>query len=105
MKSKNPPPSDCVKLLIRKLSPLPFTLYYVCGKDLILADFLSRIPSDESDPNEVLPISFVDLSLREDQVPESISVTTHSRAKQEGLMIPNIHGADKPMDLHKKHKH
>ena len=51
MKSKHPPTTDRVKLLIRKLSPLPFTLYYVKGKDLILADFLSRIPSDKSDPN------------------------------------------------------
>ena len=57
-----------------------------------MTDFLSRIPSNESDPNEVLPISFVDLNLCEEQVPESIGVTTRSRAKQEGLTIPNIHG-------------
>ena len=65
MKSKHPPTTDRVKLLIRKLSPLPFTLYYVKGKDLSLADFLSHIPSDKSDPNVVLPITFVDLNLQE----------------------------------------
>ena len=31
MKSKHSPTTDRVKLLIRKLSPLPFTLYYVKG--------------------------------------------------------------------------
>ena len=101
MKSKHPPTTDRVKLLIRKLSPLPFTLYYVRGKDLILADFLSRIPSDDSDPNEVLPISFVDLHLKDDPN-EYLGVVTRSKTKQEGVTLPNIHGSHKAMDPHKK---
>ena len=47
MKSKHPPSSDRVRALIHKLTPLHFNLYYVKGKDLILADFLSRIDSDD----------------------------------------------------------
>ena len=63
MKSKDDPVTDRVKTLIRKLSPLPFNLYYVKDKDLILTDFLSQIRSDNSSPEEVLPISFVDMSM------------------------------------------
>ena len=38
-----------------------FNLYYVKGKDLILADYMSRIIADDSDPNNLIPISFVNL--------------------------------------------
>ena len=90
--------------MIRKLSPLPFTLYYVKDKDLILADFLSHIPSDNSDSNEVLPISFVDLSLQEN-FSEQLNVVTRFHTKQDGVNLPEIHGADKAMDPHKKPEH
>ena len=59
MKAKHPPCTDRVSALLGKLLDKPFDLYYVKGKDLILADFLSRIKSDHSDPGEVIPISFV----------------------------------------------
>ena len=63
LKSKELSTTGCIGLLIRKLGPLPFNLYYVKGKDLILTDFLSQIKSDDSDPSEVLPISFVDMQM------------------------------------------
>ena len=43
MKAKHPPHTDRVSVLLGKLLDKPFDLYYVKGKDLILADFLSRI--------------------------------------------------------------
>ena len=108
MKSKNPPATERVSALIRQLSPLPFNLYYVKGKDLILADFLSRINSDRSDPNKVIPISFVDLYLK-NEYPEPCerfsAITTRSRAKQDGQHVPKIHGHDKQLDPHKKPEH
>ena len=93
LKSKEPPVSDRVSLFIRKLSPIPFNLYYVKGKDLILTDFLSRIKSDASDPNEVLPISFVDMEMTHNRTPPllgsaraapshySLDIRTRSAAK------------------------
>ena len=33
-------------------------LYYMKGKDMILSDFLSQQKNDDSDPNEIIPISF-----------------------------------------------
>ena len=104
MKSKHPSTTDRVRLLIRKLSPPPFTLYYIKGKDLTLADFLSCICSDKSDPNEVLPISFVDLNLQE-KFSEQLNVVMRSHMKQDGMSLPAIHGVDKAMDLHKKPEH
>ena len=59
MKAKHPPHTDWVSVLLGKLLDKPFDLYYVKGKDLILADFLSRIKTDKSDPGEVIPISFI----------------------------------------------
>ena len=43
MKAKHPPVSPRVEVLLEKMLSDPFNLYYVKGKDLILADFLSRI--------------------------------------------------------------
>ena len=63
LKSKELLATCQIGLLLGKLGPLPFNLYYVNGKDLILTDFLSRIKSDDSDPNEVLPISFIDMQM------------------------------------------
>ena len=64
MKVKHPSVSPRVEVLLEKMLSDPFNLYYVKGKDLILVDFLSRIRSDRSDPNEVIPISFVDMKAR-----------------------------------------
>ena len=106
LKSKNPPATDRVKALIRKLSPLPFNLYYVKGKDLLLADFLSRIKSDTTDPDEVIPISFVDLSMDDTRVQELVNaIGTRSRTRLTGEAPPPVHGHDKPMDPHKKPEH
>ena len=105
MKSKDDPVTDRVKALIRKLSPLPFNLYYVKGKDLILTDFLSRIRSDNSNPEEVLPISFVDMSMNTEPPGYELNIRTRSAAKRDGETAPAVHGHDKLLDPHKKPEH
>ena len=105
MKSKDDPVTDRVKTLIRKLSPLPFNLYYVKGKDLILTDFLSRIRSDNSSPEEVLPISFVDMSMSSEPLRYDLNIRTRSAAKRDGEVAPAVHGHDKLLDPHKKPEH
>ena len=105
MKSKDDPVTDRVKTLIRKLSPLPFNLYYVKGKDLILTDFLSRIRSDDSNPEEVLPISFVDMSMESKPLKYNLNIRTRSVAKRDGDVAPAVHGHDKLLDPHKKPEH
>ena len=106
MKAKHPPVSPRVEVLLEKMLSDPFNLYYVKGKDLILADFLSRIRSDRSDPNEVIPISFVDMKARLRH--HGLHFHSHvmrSTAKREGLVMPTIHGSDKLLDPHRKPEH
>ena len=40
------------------LSSYSFHLYYIKGKDMILSDFISRQNHDDSNPHEIVPISF-----------------------------------------------
>ena len=58
MKSKMEPATNRIKRLLEILSSYSFNLYYIKGKDMILSDFLSRQIEDDSNPNEIIPISF-----------------------------------------------
>ena len=58
MKSKMEPATNRIKRLLEILSSNSFNLYYIKGKDMILSDFLSRQIKDDSNPHEIIPISF-----------------------------------------------
>ena len=58
MKSKMEPATNRIKRLLEILSSYSFNLYYIKGKDMILSDFLSRQIEDDSNLNEIIPISF-----------------------------------------------
>ena len=58
MKSKMEPTTNRIKRLLELLSFYSFNLYYMKGKDMVLSDFLSRQQVDDSDPHEIIPISF-----------------------------------------------
>ena len=58
MRSKAEPATTRIKRLLELLSPYSFNLYYIKGKDMVLSDFLSRQKMDDSNPHELLPISF-----------------------------------------------
>ena len=58
MKSKMEPATNRIKRLLEILSSCSFNLYYIKGKDMILSDFLSRQIEDDSNPYEIIPISF-----------------------------------------------
>ena len=58
MKSKMEPATNRIKRLLEVLSSYSFNLYYIKGKDMILSDFLSRQIEDNSNPHEIIPISF-----------------------------------------------
>ena len=63
MRSKAEPATTRIKRLIKLLSPYSFNLYYIKGKDMVLSDFLSRQKTDDSNPHEIIPISFTLKSL------------------------------------------
>ena len=58
MKSKAEPATTRIKRLIELLSPYSFNLYYIKGKDTVLSVFLSRQKMEDSNPHEIIPISF-----------------------------------------------
>ena len=58
MKSKMEPATNRIKRLLEILSCYSFNLYYINGKDMILSDFLLRQIEDDSNPHEIIPISF-----------------------------------------------
>ena len=120
--NKHPPATDRIGLLIDKLLDIPFNLYYVKGKDLILTDFLSRIRANRRNPKKLIPISFMDrmfthkpsrpsfvkgydwrqeVGLAEQLYP----FTTRSCVQEKGLEMPKVHGHDKQVYASKKPEH
>ena len=58
MRSKAESTTTRIKRLLELLSLYSFNLYYKKGKNMVLSDFLSRQKKDDSNPNELIPISF-----------------------------------------------
>ena len=58
IKSKVEPAATRIKRLLELISSYSFNLYYVKGKDMILSDFLSQQKNDDSNPHEIIPITF-----------------------------------------------
>ena len=58
LKSKTEPVTTRIKRLLEVLSAYSFNLYYMKGKDMILSDFLPRQMTDNSNTDEIIPISF-----------------------------------------------
>ena len=110
MKAKTEPATTRIMRLLDRLSAYSFNLYYVKGRDMILADYLSRHRHKDLDPSELIPISFCCLrtyrSLINDKIGEEIfSVKTRASAKTSGESVGEVHGADKPLDPNYKPEH
>ena len=58
IKSKMEPVTTRIKRLLELISSYSFKLYYMKGKDMILIDFLLQQKNDDSNPNDIIPISF-----------------------------------------------
>ena len=58
IKAKTEPATTKIIRLLDRLSAYSFNLYYVKGRDMILADYLSRNRSKDIDPSELIPVSF-----------------------------------------------
>ena len=113
MRSKAEPATTRIKRLLELLSPYSFNLYYIKGKDMVLSNFLSRQQTDDSNPHELIPISF---SLRdqvsdyfyridnENSLPrkDKYLVQTRSQVRSSGIRLPEIHGVNKGINPHLK---
>ena len=120
MKSKELPTTDRIIRILQRVGRFNFHLYYVKGKDMILCDFLSRIKSDDTDPDNLIPIAFHQMELEPIQYnPEEIlnffygleelgyklivdqnsyMIMTRGEAKQTGAKVPEVYGANKLLD-------
>ena len=85
MKSKMEPATNRIKRLLEILSSYSFNLYYIKGKDMILSDFLSRQIEDDSNPHEIIPISFNIREILQENyhniIKDTYMVQTRSQAK------------------------
>ena len=113
MRSKAESATNRIKRLIELLSPYSFNLYYIKGKDMVLSDFLSRQKTDDSNPHKIIAISFTLRSQVDNHFyrinneidqpkTDKYLVQTSSQAKSSGIKVPEIHGANKGLNLHVK---
>ena len=58
LKAKTEPASNRIMRLLDHISAYSFNLYYLKGKDMILADYLSRHCNEDEDPSDLIPVSF-----------------------------------------------
>ena len=72
---------------------------------MVLSDFLSRQEMDDSNPHELIPVSFmlrsqVDNHFYQIDQPRNdrYLVQTRSQVKSSGIKLPEIHGANKGLD-------
>ena len=102
IKSKNEPATPRIMRLLERLSAYSFNLYYVKGKDMVLADYLSRHRINDEDPNDLIPISFHAFNVWVDKkAPEPYWINTRSK----GIDVPEVHGATKGLDPHYAPEH
>ena len=99
MKSKKEPATNRIKRLLELLSSYSFNLYYIKRKDMVLSDILSRQQGVDSDPHEIIPISY---NMREilkqnyyNYVEDKFMVQTKSQNKASGIKLPAVHGTKK----------
>ena len=113
MKSKAEPATTQIKRLLELLSAHSFNLYYIKGKDMVPSNFLSRQKSGNSNPHEIIPISF---SLRRvshesyyklgslQNFPKSRmdKYMVQTRVQVKGIKLPEVHRAKKKLIPHIK---
>ena len=107
MRSKLEPATTRIKRLLEVFSSYSFNLYCIKGKDMILSDFLSGQNVDDSNPHEIIPISFNLSTVLQDKYynlegeNEKYMIQTRSQMKASGVQLPEVHGSRKRLDPHK----
>ena len=107
IKSKVEPATNRIKRLLEVLSSYSFNLYYIKGKDMTLSDFLSKQKFDNSNPCEIIPISFSIRSVLQDKYyslegeNERYMIQMRLQMKASGVQLPEVHGSRKGLGPHK----
>ena len=103
IRGKAEPATPRIKRLLELISLYSFNLYYMKGKDMILSDFLSRQTHDDSNPHEVIPISFnmyktLYKNYYSIEMGDQYLVQMRSHTKATGITLPEVHGTKKTLD-------
>ena len=99
IKSKKEPETTRIKRLLELISSYSFNLYYMKGKVMILSDFLSRQKNDDSNPYEIIPISFnMCQVLDNNYYSEKYLIQTRSQAKSSSIKLLEVHSMGKNLD-------
>ena len=96
MKSKAEPATTRIKRLLELIGLYSFNLYYMKGKDMILSNFLLRQTNDDSDPHDIILISFnMHKTLYENyyktETKQRYLVQTWLQTKSSGIALPEVH--------------
>ena len=108
MKSKVEPATMRIKRLLEVLSSYLFNLYYIKGRDMILSDFLLKQRVDDSNPHEIIPLSFNMRDVLQERYYNLNSIgakdryllQTRSQVKSSRVSLPEVHGIGKGLDPH-----
>ena len=89
IKSKVEPTTMRIKRQLELIGSYSFNLCYMKGKDMILSDFMSWQKNDDSDPHEIIPISFNMCQILDDNYyNKKYLIQTRSQAKSSGIKLP-----------------
>ena len=98
-KSKRELATTRIIRLLELISSYYFSLYYMKGKDMILSYFLLQQINDDSNPNDIIPISFDMHRILENNLKnfsnDKYLVQTCSQAKSSGIKLLEVHGIEK----------
>ena len=97
IKSKAEPATIRIKRLLESISSYSFNLYYIKGKDMVLSNFLSSQNNDNSNPHEIIPISFNVYQVLHERYYniENYLVQRRCQAKSSGIKLLEVHGVGK----------
>ena len=106
LKAKTEPASARIMRLLDRLSSYSFNLYYVKGRDMVLADYLSRHRISDKDPSELILISFCPMAIYNYTMDHAtLHVATRASNKASGEAPPKVHSTDKALNPHVKPEH
>ena len=103
IKCKAEPVTTRIKRLLELISCYSFNLYCIKGRDVVLSDFLSRQYHNNSNPQDVILISFNMNNLLHKKYYnigklERYFIQTQSQTKSTGIKLPEVHGVSESLD-------
>ena len=106
IKSKAEHATIRLKRLLELISAYSFNLYYTKVKHMVLSDFLSRQNNDDSNPHEIICITFNMYQVLQEKYynTENYLVQTRSQARFCGIKLPEVNGMGKNLDPNIKQK-